>query len=97
MNTTAHETCIVEEHLELGVDELGRVCRCSRESIVTLVHEGVLQPTDPAASDWRFAGENLRRAHRATRLQRDFDLDAAAVALVLQLLDRIDELERRLR
>ena len=97
MNTSSHETCIVEEHLELGVDELGRACCCSREWIVTLVREGVLQPTDPAAGDWRFAGESLRRARQATRLQRDLDLDVPAVALVLQLLDRIEALERRLR
>jgi chaperone modulatory protein CbpM len=97
MNTSSHQTCIVEEHLELGVDELGRACRCSREWIVTLVHEGVLEPTDPAASDWRFAGESLRRARQATRLQRDLDLNVPAVALVLELLDRIEDLERRLR
>jgi hypothetical protein len=30
-------------------------------------------------------------------LQRDLDLNVSAVALVLQLLDRIDDLERRLR
>jgi chaperone modulatory protein CbpM len=97
MNQTSHETCIVEEHLELGVDELGRACHCSREWIVTLVHEGVLTPTDPRAADWRFAGESLRRARQATRLRHDFELDAPALALVLQLLDRIDALERRLR
>jgi chaperone modulatory protein CbpM len=96
MNQPTHQTCIVEEHLELGVDELGRACRCSREWIVTLVHEGVLTPTDPRAAEWRFAGESLRRAHRATRLRRDFDLEAPALALVLQLLERIDTLERRL-
>lgn len=97
MSTPSRETCIVEEHLELDLDELGRACRCSREWIVTLVHEGVLQPTDPAAAQWRFAGESLRRAHHATRLQRDLDLNVPGVALVLDLLDRIESLERRLR
>jgi len=97
MTTPTHDTCIVEEHLELGVDELGHACRCSREWIVTLVHEGVLQPRDPAASEWRFGGESLKRARQATRLQRDLELNVPAVALVLDLLDRIEALERRLR
>jgi chaperone modulatory protein CbpM len=96
MNQPTPDICIVEEHLELGLDELGRACSCSREWIVTLVHEGVLTPTDPRASEWRFAGESLRRARQATRLQRDLELTVPAVALVLQLLDRIDDLERRL-
>lgn len=97
MTTPSPDICIVEEHLELGLDELGRTCRCSRETIVALVQEGVLRPADPAASDWRFGGESLRRARQATRLQRDLDLNVPAVALVLQLLDRIEALERRLR
>jgi chaperone modulatory protein CbpM len=97
MNQPSQATCIVEEHLELGVDELGRACHCSREWIVTLVREGVLAPTDPGAADWRFAGESLRRARQATRLRRDFELDAPALALVLQLLDRIAALERQVR
>lgn len=96
MNQPSNDTCIVEEHVELGLDELGRVCRCSRETIVTLVQEGVLTPTDAGAGEWRFAGASLRRARQATRLQRDLDLNAASVALVLQLLDRIEELERRI-
>ena len=97
MTITSHssQTCIVEEHLELGIDELGRACHCSREWIVTLVHEGVLEPTDRATAEWRFAGESLRRAKQATRLQRDLDLNVPAVALVVQLLERIEELERQ--
>jgi chaperone modulatory protein CbpM len=97
MNQPTHETCIVEEHLELGLDELGRACHCSREWIVTLVREGVLAPTDPRAAEWRFAGESLRRARQATRLQRELELETPALALVLELLDRIEALERRLR
>ncbi|WP_043458025.1 chaperone modulator CbpM [Azohydromonas australica] len=91
---------IVEEQVELSIDELGHACRCSRESIVALVREGVLQPTDATdvqAPEWRFRGQSLQRARRATRLQRELELNVPAVALVLQLLDRIDELEGQLR
>ena len=100
MNQPSHEGAasawIVEEHVSLSLDELGRACHCSRERIVTLVHEGVLQPSDAAATEWRFAGDSLARAHRATRLMRDLELTPPAVALVVQLLDRIEQLERRL-
>lgn len=33
---------------------------------------------------------------RAARLRQDFELDSGGIALVLSLLDRIDDLERRL-
>jgi chaperone modulatory protein CbpM len=87
---------IVEEQVELSIDELGHACRCSRESIVALVSEGVLQPTDARAAEWRFRGQSLQRARRATRLQRELELNVPAVALVLQLLDRIEALEAQL-
>jgi chaperone modulatory protein CbpM len=87
---------IVEEQVELSIDELGHACRCSREWIVALVREGVLQPTDAQAAEWRFRGQSLQRARRATRLQRELELNVPAVALVLQLLDRIEALEGQL-
>jgi chaperone modulatory protein CbpM len=87
---------IVEEQVELSIDELGHACRCSREWIVALVREGVLQPTDAQAPEWRFRGRSLQRARRATRLQRELELNVPAVALVLQLLDRIEALEAQL-
>jgi chaperone modulatory protein CbpM len=36
------------------------------------------------------------RARKALRLKRDLGLNFDAVALVMELLDRIDDLERRL-
>ncbi|HEU4622538.1 MAG TPA: chaperone modulator CbpM [Burkholderiaceae bacterium] len=89
--------CVVEEHLEFGIDELGRVCRCQREWIAALVHEGVLHPIDPRAEQLRFRGDSLQRARRAVRLMRDLDLNPPGVALALELLDRVEQLELRLR
>lgn len=87
----------IEAQYELDVDELGRACRCSREWIVTLVHEGVLQPADAQAQPWRFRAEALQRARRAARLMHDLELNAGGVALVMQLLDRIESLEQQLQ
>lgn len=60
------------------------------------------QTTEDAAAPlhthaWRFHGNALPRARVALRLARDLELDASGVALVLELLDRIDRLESRLR
>ena len=45
---------------------------------------------------WRFSGRSAQLARRARDLRSAFELDAGATSLVLGLLERIDELERRL-
>jgi chaperone modulatory protein CbpM len=101
MNTTSKPrgdavAAVVEDQLELTLDELGRACHCSRTWIVRLVDEGVLQPSaGHAAADWRFDSPALARAHRAARLARDLKVNLAGVALALELLDRIEALERQ--
>jgi hypothetical protein len=90
---------VVEETVEFTLDELGRVTRTSTQWLVALVHEGVLQPRAAEAAapaGWRFGGEVLPRVRRAQRLARDFELEPHALALALQLLDRIDTLQREL-
>jgi chaperone modulatory protein CbpM len=82
---------IVLEQFELDVDTLCRASRCSREWVIALVDEGALSPLH-ASGEWRFDGDALRRARRAAGLLREFELNAAGVALALDLLERIDEL-----
>lgn len=86
---------VLDERIELSVAELSAACRVQVGQIVALVEEGVIEPVAPgfrSPDDWRFAGDVLARARRALRLQRDFDLDPAAAALVLGLLEQIDAL-----
>ena len=84
---------IVEEREDFSLDELTAFCAVERHRIVELVHEGVLHVS--STSEWRFSGSALRRARVALRLQRDLGVNVAGIALALDLLDRIAELERR--
>lgn len=77
----------------LGLDDLSRSCRCSVELIVTLVHEGVIEPQGDAPQGWRFGGEALLRVRRAVRLVNDLEVNPPGVALALDLLDEIARLE----
>lgn len=78
---------------DIGLDELSRSLRCNTELIVTLVHEGVLEPMGESAQDWRFAGAALLRARRAVRLARDLEINPPGVALALELMEQISRLE----
>lgn len=88
---------IVEDNLQFTLIELSRACQTDSERLIELVEEGALVPAGSDASTWRFDGSALRRANAALRLARDLHLNAAGVALVLDLLDQVDELNARLR
>jgi len=87
---------VVEDDIELTIVELCRACRTSEHEIELWVVEGVLQPRGESRESWRFGGDALARIRVATRMTRDLDLNAPGVALALDLLDRIAELESRL-
>ena len=44
-----------------------------------------------------FSGDALPQTRKAVRLARDFELDLAAIGLVMSLLAEIDRLRSRLR
>lgn len=83
---------IVEEQEWLGVEQMCSLCAVERQYLLELVQEGVIEASP---DQLRFAGTSLRRVHLAMRLRRDLGVNAAGVALVIDLLDRIDSLERR--
>lgn len=85
---------------EFTLPALGRASRVARADLLAWIDEGVLTPVAPFNSDdstWRFGGDSLSRALAAQRLISDLALNAAGVALVLDLLDRITHLQARLQ
>jgi len=90
-------TEIFESYALLTIGDLSRMCTVDPQHIVALVEEGILQPLPDAVEEWRFAGETLRRARLALRLQRDLEINLAGVALALELLEEIQQLRRAVR
>jgi len=87
------------------VDETGTLtlaefaCACGTETtwVLELVAEEVLHPAGGDPEGWRFGGQELTRARRFQRLQRDLGANLDAAAVILELLDEIDRLKGRLR
>ncbi|NND44662.1 MAG: MerR family transcriptional regulator [Xanthomonadales bacterium] len=88
---------IVEEQPELTLDQVCRVCAAEAEHIVSLVEAGILEARGDNPRQWRFSSVSLGRARCALRLRNDLEINTAGVAVVLDLLDQIDELRARLR
>lgn len=101
MNQRHEDTAAVVEELSAGqsldVNELCRVCELSEELLVEWVAEGVTEPRASGGGDWRFGPRQLRRVRKARRLQVDLELETASLPLVLDLLDEIEQLRRRVR
>ncbi len=87
-----------EKPVELTV--LARMAGVRTVHVRRYVQLGLLEPEAPrpiaqAPAD-RFDPTSAARVARAERLRRDLNLNYAGAALVVELLDRINELEARL-
>ena len=92
---------VIEEETLITLDELCRNCTVRTEEVITMVREGILDPTDdrPAVEEaelWQFHISCVWRVRTVVRLQRDLGVNLPGAALALDLLDRIAELERTL-
>ncbi len=88
---------ILDEDAEIAFAELLAATRLSREELIDLVELGALHPIGESEASWRFPSAALATARSAARLRAAFELETPALAVVLGLLERIDELERRVR
>jgi chaperone modulatory protein CbpM len=87
---------LAEDH-ELTLGELCHACSVQAQTIEALVEHGILEPSKRQGTQWRFRVGSIRRTRIALRLQQDLDVNLPGAALALELLERIDELETRLR
>jgi DNA-binding transcriptional MerR regulator len=81
----------------LSLDAFARAARLHPDLVRRLVVLGLLEPERDRAGRLSFPPAQLVLAARIQRLRRGFALNYAAVGLVLDLLDRVAELERELR
>lgn len=93
MRKAAPDAGVVET---LSLQELCRFCQSDETWIVELVDQGVIEPKGASVESWSFQGVSIARAKRAGRLNRDLGINAAGVALVLELLEERDAMLRKL-
>jgi chaperone modulatory protein CbpM len=91
------EAVWLDEHGEVTLIELAQCSGLSEAELRDLVDLGALEPLDPEAPQWSFAARCISSARTARRLRSDFELDSHGLALVLSLLERVEELETALQ
>lgn len=87
---------VLDENTEITLRELCGACRVNADYILDMVAEGVVDPRGADPREWRFSGPALRRVQIALHLQRDLRVNLPGAALVIDLLEELEDL-RRLR
>lgn len=90
------EAAWVEDRPDLDLDELSRLAGLPREVVEELADCGVLAPSSPAPQR-RFSGACIATVRIARRMRQDFELDPDALAIVMKLVERIQNLESAVR
>ncbi|WP_111508921.1 chaperone modulator CbpM [Mycobacterium kyogaense] len=77
----------------LSLDEMARRCGVHPDMLRRLAALGLLPCTPDVGGEPRFDPSGVAAVARIHRLRAGLGLNYAAIGLVLELLDRIDELE----
>jgi len=86
---------LTEDH-EFSLAELADISGLSEAELRELVDYGAIKPVNPDSPQWVFQGRCLVTVRAACRLRVSFDLEPQEIALVISLLDRIQDLETQL-
>jgi hypothetical protein len=97
VETRPPEAVWLTEELEFSLAELAEHSGLSEAELRELVDYGAITPVNPDSPQWVFHGRCLVTVRTACRLRVSFDLEPHEVALVISLLDRIQDLEAELR
>jgi chaperone modulatory protein CbpM len=86
---------VLDEDLEYGLLDICRLCNITAEAVCDMIDEGLIDPRGREPMQWRFTAVQIRRIQVTIRLQRDLRINLPGCALVLDLLEELDKLQRR--
>jgi len=88
---------VMDDRTEVSIVQLCRSCAVESELVERLVTEGVLEPSRSEGATLYFPPSSLKRTRVVVRLRSDLGVNLAGAALALELLERIEFLESRLK
>lgn len=97
MTLSANQPVWLSETALCSFNDLLELSGLSQTELNALVDNGVLQPAAEQISGGSvFHASCIVQVRTARRLRDDFELDASGLTLALNLLNRIDDLQRQL-
>ena len=89
-------TEVLDESLQLSIGDMSRLCSIQRKVIIDMVQFGIVEPKGQGLNNWRFTGHDLVRVRQTLRLQNDLGINLPGAALVIDLLDELNQLRARI-
>lgn len=83
------------DNSQITLEELCLSCHLSPDAINEFIEYDIISPINDDAEQMLFDLMQLQRVQTALRLQRDFEVNMAGVALVLDLIEERDTLRTR--
>ena len=87
---------MIDENVALDLEHFAENCGQSTEWVLKLIDYDIL-PIKADPKHYQFIAADVDRAQRAYRLQRDFDASLPAVAVMLDLIDEVQQLRKQLK
>ena len=78
----------------LTLDEVARRCGVEQTFVLVLIEHGVIEARQ--RTPLLLAQEVTLRVNKVARLNRDLGVNVSGASVIMELLERIDDLERRL-
>lgn len=86
---------IIDENNLLTLDEICRAINAEHDLILQLIDYHIIYPKGSSEKDWVFDHISLKRARLARNFYYDLEVNIQGIALLLDLLERIEMLENR--
>lgn len=102
-SVTVYSAVMVDESAPLSLHEMACLCEQQIDWVVTLVREGLVFVerdvviTETSPEQWVFASAAAARARQIARVQRDFDINLDAAALMVDLMQEVRQLRAQLQ
>jgi len=81
----------------LTLTEICHICNISGDFIRDLIEFEIIHPKGELPAEWLFELRELQRIKTALRLQRDLEVNLAGVAVVLNLLEELEDLRAQVQ
>jgi chaperone modulatory protein CbpM len=99
---TEHENSLIEGQVidggtEITILQLCRRCAIETSLVERLIDEGIIEPSRKEGRILYFPHSCVKRTRIVMNLRTDLGVNLAGAALVLELLEQIEELKSRLR
>ncbi len=81
---------------EIGFDELCHIYHITPDFIQELIAYGTIEPHGNTVTTWRFDSQQLRIIRTAIHLHHDLEVNHAGIALAIDLLEQIQDMQAEL-